>query len=85
MRQGRTSPIPLTWGVVQPIILLPDDAEGWPESTRRSVLLHELAHIQRFDAGFQLIGRLAAALYWFHPLAWYALHRLPAARRGACL
>ncbi len=84
LRQSAVSPIPLTWGVVRPVILIPDDAQGWTESTRRSVLLHELAHIQRLDAGFQLIGRLAAALYWFHPLAWYALHRLRVEGEHAC-
>ena len=83
-RQGRISPIPLTWGVVRPIILLPDDAQGWTEPKRRAVLLHELAHVHRLDAGFQLAGRVAAALYWFHPLAWYALHRLRLEAEQAC-
>ena len=30
---------------------------GWPEPKRRLVLLHEFAHIVRFDAGVQLAGR----------------------------
>jgi len=33
---------------------------------------------------FQLIGRMAAAAYWFHPLAWYALHRLRLECECAC-
>jgi beta-lactamase regulating signal transducer with metallopeptidase domain/5-hydroxyisourate hydrolase-like protein (transthyretin family) len=70
--------IPITWGVVRPVILLPADADVWTEPQRRAVLLHELAHVRRFDVGSQLVGRLAAALYWFHPLAWYALGRLRA-------
>ena len=37
-----------------------------------------------WDVGFQLIGRLATAVYWFHPLAWYALHRLRAECECAC-
>ena len=90
----RTSPVPLipmTWGVLRPVVLLPEQAQQWPEPIRRLVLLHELAHIKRWDVGFQLIGRLATAVYWFHPLAWYALP--PFARglrvrlrrlRGAC-
>ena len=48
------------------------------------MLLHELAHIRRLDAGVQLVGRLAAAIYWFHPLAWYALHRLRVECEQAC-
>ena len=82
--QGEASPIPLTWGVVRPVILLPEDAPCWPDRKRRLVLLHELAHIRRFDAGFQLAGRLAAVLYWFHPLVWDALHRLRLESEHAC-
>ncbi len=83
----RTSPVPLipvTWGVLRPVVLLPEQAQQWPEPARRLVLLHELAHIKRWDVGFQLIGRLATAVYWFHPLAWYALHRLCAECECAC-
>jgi beta-lactamase regulating signal transducer with metallopeptidase domain len=76
--------IPQTWGLARPVILLPDNAADWPEPTRRIVLLHELAHIQRFDAAIQVVGRLAAALYWFHPLAWFALHRLRTECEHAC-
>lgn len=83
----RLSPMPLipvTWGIARPVILLPAEAEQWPEPVRRLVLLHELAHIQRGDVGFQLLGRVATAFYWFHPLAWYALHRLRAECECAC-
>jgi beta-lactamase regulating signal transducer with metallopeptidase domain len=76
--------IPLTWGVMHPVILVPPDAVSWPVQTRRVVLLHELAHIGRFDALVQLVGRFAAALYWFHPLAWFALHRLRTECEHAC-
>ena len=76
--------IPVTWGVMRPVVLLPVQAEQWPEPVRRLVLLHELARIQRWDVGLQLIGRLATAVYWFHPLAWYALHRLRAECECAC-
>jgi beta-lactamase regulating signal transducer with metallopeptidase domain/protocatechuate 3,4-dioxygenase beta subunit len=78
------SAIPLTWGVFRPVILLPEEADAWAEALRRAVLLHELAHVQRLDALFQLIGRVAAAMYWFHPLAWYALIRLRVECECAC-
>lgn len=82
--QSGSSSVPLTWGVVRPVILLPDDASCWPDRKRRLVLLHELAHIRRFDVGYQLAGRLAAVLYWFHPLVWYALYRLRLECEQAC-
>ena len=40
------------------------------------VLRHELAHIRRLDTFALGLGRLAAGLYWFNPLMWWALHRL---------
>lgn len=82
--QGEAATIPVTWGIARPVVLLPVDAAGWPERKRRLVLLHELAHVRRLDAGIQLVGRLAAAMHWFHPIAWYALHRLRVECEHAC-
>jgi beta-lactamase regulating signal transducer with metallopeptidase domain/protocatechuate 3,4-dioxygenase beta subunit len=76
--------VPVTWGVLRPVVLLPDQAEDWDGPARRLVLMHELAHVRRGDVGFHLIGRLAAAAYWFHPLAWYALRRMRAECECAC-
>ncbi|NIR43796.1 MAG: hypothetical protein GWN99_07545 [Gemmatimonadetes bacterium] len=76
--------MPMTWGVVDPAILLPADIEEWPESRIRAVLLHELAHIKRFDYLTQLLARLVCALHWFNPLAWLAAARLRVERELAC-
>jgi beta-lactamase regulating signal transducer with metallopeptidase domain len=76
--------VPLTWGFWRPVVLLPHQAREWSEGRRRLVLLHELAHVKRCDVALQLIGRLAAACYWFHPLAWYALHRSRVECECAC-
>jgi beta-lactamase regulating signal transducer with metallopeptidase domain len=75
---------PLTWGSLAPVILLPEDALDWPESHRRIVLRHELAHIARGDSFTQLTAGFVCALYWFHPLVWMSERRLRAECERAC-
>ena len=69
-------PIPMTWGVIRPIIILPTDAETWTPATLRATLLHEIAHVRRFDFLTQLIAELACAINWFNPLVWMAARSL---------
>ncbi|MGH7566529.1 MAG: M56 family metallopeptidase, partial [Gemmatimonadota bacterium] len=64
--------MPMVWGVTRPVVLLPAEASGWPLDLQRDVLLHELAHVRRYDYLNQLIARLACAVHWFNPLAWMA-------------
>lgn len=76
--------VPITWGVSRPVILLPGGAGSWNASRRRAVLLHEFAHIARFDCALEYVAWLACAVYWFHPGVWYAARRLRAERERAC-
>ena len=76
--------VPLTWGIIAPVLLLPADAEDWSPERRKLVLLHELAHAKRWDYCFQLLGQCALAVHWCNPLAWFALSRLRAEQEMAC-
>jgi len=76
--------MPLTWGILRPLVLLPAIASDWPEDRRRIVLSHELAHIARGDWFLQVCAELARALYWFHPLVWVAAERLRRESERAC-
>ncbi|HET6881031.1 MAG TPA: M56 family metallopeptidase [Pirellulales bacterium] len=76
--------VPMTWGLLRPTVVVPEDWRDWPQERRRCVLLHELAHVKRLDVVFQMIGRLAAAFYWFNPLVWFALRQLRIERELAC-
>jgi beta-lactamase regulating signal transducer with metallopeptidase domain len=76
--------MPLTFGLMRPVVLLPAAAVHWSEHRRRSVLLHELAHVARNDCGTQVVAAIACALYWVHPLVWYAAYRMRVEREYAC-
>ena len=76
--------MPMAFGIVNPTVLLPADAEQWPIERRRDVLLHELAHVARRDCLTQLIAQAACALYWFDPLVWLASRALRGERERAC-
>ena len=76
--------IPITWGVLYPMILLPESAQEWPAERRRFVLVHEMAHVKRFDALTQLLAQLTAAIFWFSPFVWIAEWRMRIEREHAC-
>jgi beta-lactamase regulating signal transducer with metallopeptidase domain len=82
--EGEERAMPMTWGWRRPVVLLPAGTEAWPESRRRAVLLHELAHVARGDFLMQLAAEAARALYWFNPLVWRAVRRLRLESELAC-
>jgi beta-lactamase regulating signal transducer with metallopeptidase domain len=82
--ENEDTDVPVTWGVVYPVVLLPAGAGEWDEEQRIAVLTHELAHVKRFDAFTQLLAQLALALLWFHPMVWMAVRRMRLEREHAC-
>lgn len=67
---------PMTWGFLPPVILVPREAEEWDGELRDAVLRHELAHCERGDCWWMLLGRVIGCIFWFQPLVWWAVYRM---------
>ncbi len=62
---------PVLLGTFRPLILLPAVAlAGWDPQQLEMVLLHELAHVRRWDNLVNLVQRVVESLLFFHPLVW---------------
>jgi beta-lactamase regulating signal transducer with metallopeptidase domain len=75
---------PCTWGLVRPVVLLPAAGAGWSEPQRRYALLHEFAHIRRFDYFTTQISAMACAMHWYNPLVWFAAVQVRKLQEQAC-
>ena len=83
-RRGRPGTMPMAWGVFRPAVLMPEDADAWPEERQRIVLLHELAHVKRADCLTHMLAQAACAVYWMNPLTWIAARGARTERERAC-
>jgi beta-lactamase regulating signal transducer with metallopeptidase domain len=76
IRVTRHPALLVTWGAINPVILLPADADSWPAERVSVVLAHEMAHLARRDWLTQLAAEIVRAIHWFNPLFWLACARL---------
>ena len=81
---SHTLTVPVNCGLVRPVILLPEAATAWSDERLRVVLLHELAHVRRWDYASLLVMEAVRALYWFNPLVWLAARRANIELERAC-
>jgi beta-lactamase regulating signal transducer with metallopeptidase domain len=81
---GPAGTMPMTWGIMRPVIVLPAEGLAWPAARLEAVLLHELAHVARRDCLTQLVAGLARAVHWFNPLVWVAARQMRVERELAC-
>ncbi|MCZ6829579.1 MAG: TonB family protein [Gammaproteobacteria bacterium] len=75
---------PVTWGVLNPVVLLPATAVDWTSADRRMVMNHEISHIVRGDWLAQLLAQWVCILYWPLPGIGRVLDRLSLEAEQAC-
>lgn len=82
---GQSMQGPAVVGIVHPTILLPAPvAEHWSLDELEPVLLHELAHVKRWDLLVNLVQMIIQAVYFFHPLVWFVNARIRQERELVC-
>jgi beta-lactamase regulating signal transducer with metallopeptidase domain len=76
---------PVVHGVWSPTLLIPADfADHYSVDQMRWILLHELAHIQRWDTLVKLFQKIVQFLFFFHPGVWIANLLIDRQREFAC-
>jgi beta-lactamase regulating signal transducer with metallopeptidase domain len=77
--------VPAAIGFWKPAIVLPDWAlRELPSTDLNVILLHEFAHLRRWDDWTNLIQKIVRALFFFHPAVWWIENRLAVEREMAC-
>jgi bla regulator protein BlaR1 len=75
---------PAIMGVFRPTLLLPLDAEAFTDQQLRLVMLHELAHVRRWDIAANWLLVLVRAIQWWNPIYWLTAARYRSLQEQAC-
>ena len=77
--------VPTAIGLAKPAVILPNWIlqELSPQELNQ-ILLHELAHLRRFDDWTNFAQKLVKALFFFHPAVWWIERQVSLEREMAC-
>jgi bla regulator protein blaR1 len=84
VRVSNISVSPFCWQLHRPTIVVPDLLLDFPVEEQRAVLNHELVHLAAQHPLCLFLQRIVEAIYWFHPLVWWASRQAAAAREFRC-
>ena len=77
--------VPMATGFFRPMIVIPEWAlRDLSVEELRVVLLHEAAHLQRWDDWTNLAQKVLRAVFFFHPVVWWLESKLALEREMAC-
>lgn len=76
---------PVVWAFGEPRLVLPRSlVERLSDYEMDTLLVHELAHLERRDHWIRVIELAAVSAYWWLPVAWWARRRLQIAEERCC-
>ncbi|HEX3819967.1 MAG TPA: M56 family metallopeptidase [Candidatus Sulfotelmatobacter sp.] len=77
--------VPTALGLVKPAIVIPVWAiQELSADELKQILLHELAHLRRWDDWTNLAQQLVKAVFFFHPAVWWIESKAALEREIAC-
>jgi beta-lactamase regulating signal transducer with metallopeptidase domain len=77
--------VPAAIGYFRPMVVFPTWAlSELPPAELNAILLHELAHLRRWDDFTNLAQKIVKAIFFFHPAVWFIESRLTLEREMAC-
>ena len=77
--------IPTAVGFMKPLIIVPRWVmQELSADELNQILLHELAHLRRWDDWTNLAQKVVKALFFFHPAVWWIERRVSLEREMAC-
>jgi beta-lactamase regulating signal transducer with metallopeptidase domain len=71
-------------GFLRPVLIVPQEAREWDQTTWHCVLAHEAQHIRQGDLWLGWIAHLTRVFYWWHPLAWSLTRRMGLECEACC-
>lgn len=82
---SETARVPMAVGFFRPAVILPQWvlAELSPADVS-AILIHEFAHLRRWDDWTNFFQKLVRAIFFFHPSIWWVDRRLALDREIAC-
>lgn len=76
---------PAAIGIFRPKVFLPRRiVEQWSLKEIEPILLHELAHIKRYDLVVNWLQMIVQVVYFFHPLVWLTNRKIRQLREEIC-
>ena len=75
---------PFCWQFHSPAIVLPRCLCDAPPGEVRAIIRHEMAHLQYGHPLSLFVQHLALAVFWFHPLVWWAVRQSARYREFVC-
>jgi beta-lactamase regulating signal transducer with metallopeptidase domain len=77
--------VPVVIGHLKPVILIPVGLlAGLPNDQVETILLHELAHILRYDYVVNLLQTMTESLLFYHPATWWISSVIRGERENCC-